>query len=83
MALTDADKAEAKALGLSPDEARIARATRIPFERYAFHKAAIQRGRDADAAMLDQFGAALTDHLKHAVHGRGQPLPPVEDTDQT
>jgi len=46
--LTEADKAQAKELGLTQEELRFAKAAHVAPERYAFHKAAIQAGRDAE-----------------------------------
>ena len=50
MILTEADKAQAKELGLTQEELRFAKAAHVAPERYAFHKAAIQAGRDAESA---------------------------------
>lgn len=80
MPLTDDDKAQAKALGLTHDEVRIAKATRIPLERYAFHKRELQAGRDADDAMMQRFSDAAGEGLETAYRGgRGAELPPLEE----
>jgi len=81
--LTEAERLRADELGLTASEFRIAKSTRIDPITYARRKLEIAAERSAESAMLDQFGAALTDHLQFAVRGRGEPLPPVEDTDQT
>jgi len=78
--LTDDDKAQAKALGLTHDEVRIAKAVRIPLERYAFHKRELQSGRDADDAMMQRFSDAAGEGLEHAYRGgRGAALPPLDE----
>jgi hypothetical protein len=79
--LTDEDKALAKTLGLTLEEVRIAKATRIPLERYAFHKRELQAGRDADDAMMERFSGAVGEGLEHAYRGgRGVALPPAEES---
>jgi hypothetical protein len=79
--LTDADKAQAKELGLTHEEMRIAKATRIPPERYAFHKRELQAGRDADQAKMEEFAAAVTDQLQYAVRRPDleEPAPLIEE----
>ena len=81
MILTDADKAEAKALGLTQEEMRFALAAHVVPERYAFRKAAIQHDREAYVSQVEELGAALTDHLRHAVvrPDTGQVLADDED----
>lgn len=79
MILTDEDKAQAKALGLTLEEVRIAKATRIPLERYAFHKGELQAGRDAEDALMSRFTDAVTEGLTHAYRPPGWAgLPPEE-----
>ena len=79
MILTDEDKATAKALGLTLDELRFAKATHIPAERYAFHKRAIQAGRDAESALMEEFTEAATEGLSTAYRRPGEVgLPPKE-----
>jgi hypothetical protein len=81
--LTDADKEIAKELGLTHAEMRIAKATRIPPERYAYHKAEIEAGRVAG----QERGKALSDVMLERAgrwpEGRGRrPFPkdpPPED----
>jgi hypothetical protein len=77
--LTEEDKTTAKTLGLTLEEMRIAKAVRIPPERYAYHKAAIQAGRDADQAKMEEFAAAVTDQLQYAVQRPGGVGLPPED----
>jgi|GEM_PF-6306863 len=78
--LTDEDKALAKELGLTHEEVRIAKAVRIPLDRYAFHKRELQAGRDADDAMMQRFSDAAGAGLEHAYRGgRGVALPPLEE----
>lgn len=59
MILTDDQKQQAKDLGLTVTEARFAIATRIPLDRYAFHKRELQAGRDAWEAKLEGTNAAM------------------------
>ena len=81
MPLTDEDKAAGKALGLTLEEVRIAKAVRIPLERYAYHKAELQAGRDADDAAMQRFSDAAGEGLEHAYRGgRGAQLPPAEES---
>src|SRR5450756_2124991 len=67
--LTDEDKTQAKELGLTHEEARIAMAVRIPLARYAFHKHELQAGRDAETAMMEDFSDAAGEGLEHAYRG--------------
>ena len=58
---------------------RFAKATHIPAERYAFHKRAIQAGRDAESALMEEFTEAATEGLSTAYHRPGEVgLPPEE-----
>ena len=68
-----------KALGLTLDELRFAKATHIPAERYAFHKRELQAGRNAENAQMEAFGAAITDHLRYAVRRPDEVGLPPED----
>jgi hypothetical protein len=78
--LTDEDKAAGKELGLTLDEMRMAKATHIAPERYAFHKRELQAGRDADDAMMQRFSDAAGEGLEHAYRGgRGVALPPLDE----
>ncbi len=79
MPLTDEDKELAVALGLTFTEMHVALATRIAPAQYALRKRELAAEQDRWDAKMEQFGAALSDHLRYAVHGRGEPLPPVED----
>ena len=79
MILTEADKAQAKTLGLTLDELRFAKATHIPAERYAFHKRAIQAGRDAESALMEEFTEAATEGLTTAYHRPGEVGIPLEE----
>ncbi|HEY5387452.1 MAG TPA: hypothetical protein VIL79_06065 [Thermoleophilia bacterium] len=80
MILTDEDKVQAKELGLTQEEVRIAKATRIPLERYAFHKRELQAGRAADDAMMQRFSDAAGEGLETAYRGgRGVVLPPLDE----
>jgi len=77
--LTDDDKAQAKELGLTQEELRFAKAAHVAPERYAFHKAAIQAGRDAENALMSDFAEAVGEGLETAYRGgRGAGLPPLE-----
>ena len=78
MILTDDDKAQAKELGLTQEELRFAKAAHVAPERYAYHKAAIQAGRDAEDAIMEEFAAAVTDQLQYAVRRPGEGPPPEE-----
>jgi hypothetical protein len=80
--LTDEEKVEAVALGLTYTEMNVALRTRIAPETYAARKRELQAERDAWDAKMQQLAEAVTDRLQYAVRGRGQPLPPAEDTDQ-
>ena len=64
--LTDDQKAEAKTLGLTQQEARFSLATRIPLTRYAKAKAELAAGRDAENALMEGLAAAVTNSLPHA-----------------
>ena len=77
--LTDDDKAQAKTLGLTQEEMRFAKAVHVAPERYAFHKAAIQAGRDAENALMEEFTEAVTEGLSTAYRPPGRAgLPPEE-----
>ena len=81
MRLSDDQKQQAKDLGLTVTEARFAIATRIPLDRYAFHKRELQAGRDAENAQMEDFAAAVTDQLQYAVRRPGAAeLPPAEES---
>jgi len=74
--LTDDDKAQAKELGLTQEELRFAKAAHVAPERYAYHKAAIQAGRDAESALMEEFTEAATEGLSTAYHRPGEEEPP-------
>lgn len=79
MILTEADKAQAKTLGLTQEEMRFAKAAHVAPERYAFHKRELQAGRNAENAQMEAFGAAITDHLRYAVRRPDEVGLPPED----
>lgn len=79
MILTEADKAQAKELGLTQEEMRFAKATHVAPERYAYHKAAIQAGRDAENALMSDFAETVSEGLETAYRPPGRAgLPPEE-----
>lgn len=70
--LNDDDKALAKTLGLSQQEARFSLATRIPLTRYAEIKAQIAEEADAKHEYKEQFNAAMVERAAYfAAYGRG------------
>lgn len=82
MILTEAEKAQATELGLSQQEMRLAKATRIAPERYAEVKAEIEAEQEALQAQLTAFGDAILERARYAPPGRGQrPALEAEDRD--
>lgn len=78
--LSQSEKDEAKQLGLSLSEARIAKATHLPAQRYATIKAEIANERAATAARDDAFDVALQ---QRAVNWPKPPTPPPAEPDTT
>jgi len=86
MPLTDEQKQQASALGLSQQEARFSLATRIPLTRYAEIKAQIAAGHEAEEALMSDFADGVAEALsttyrggRGGPHGRGAELPPPEE----
>jgi len=57
--LTASDKTAGRALGLTLDEMRIAKATRISFERYSYHKEQIILERERELETAEAHGEAF------------------------
>lgn len=57
--LTASDKTAGRALGLTLDEMRIAKATRISFERYSYHKEQIILERERELEVAEAHGEAF------------------------
>lgn len=84
MILTDDQKEQAKALGLIFTELSVALRTRIAPETYAKHKQEMQAERDAWDAKMEDFAAAVTESLRHAVRRPGGVgLSPEEPTPES
>jgi hypothetical protein len=81
MILTDANKAQAKALGLTFTEMHVALTTHVAPETYAKHKAEMQAERDAWDAKMDEFAGVAAERLEHArgLPHRGVGLPPIDE----
>jgi len=78
--LTDAQKQQADALGLTYIELTVALKTHIPLETYARHKRELQAERAAWDAKMAEFAGAVSDGLEGAYKGgRGVALPPLEE----
>ncbi len=73
MILTDEQKEQAKALGLTFTELTVALRTHVAPETYARHKAELQAERDAWDAKLEGMNAAMMERAAHfAPYTRGQ-----------
>jgi hypothetical protein len=83
MMLTDAQKQQAKELGLTQEEARFSLATGISLVRYATVKAETQAERDAWDAKLEGMNTAMLERARYfAPYGRGE-RPWPEETDES
>lgn len=84
MLLTDAEKAEAKRLGLTQREASVSLAWRIPLTRYAELKQEIASERAAWEQRLTGMSDAMLERARYMPEGRGErpwpkESPPDED----
>ena len=81
--LTEAERARAEELGLTPAEMRIAKATRIPPERYAFHKEQIAAEEEASQAQEEDLAAYMAERLQYAYRRPGGKPPWPEEPPPT
>lgn len=80
MILTDEQKAQADSLLLTYTEMVAALKMRLEPETYARHKQEMQAQRDAWDAKMTALGDYAVQHARDWPRGRGQPLPPEDDS---